>query len=140
MPQAIPHVAHIGIFTNQPQALINFYTKKLGFKIISHSPITKNIIRKIFKVNCDCVLSKLVCGEAALEIFSSHSKIFKKNKEEQSGYNHWSFIVEDKTRFCEKLSQKKVKIIKVARNGYYTYFVRDPDGNRIEIQDYLYKK
>lgn len=140
MQDSANHIAHVGIFTNDPDRLINFYTKKLGFKLVSHSPIEKNIIKKIFKFNRDCLLSKLILGEAALEIFSSCAKIFKKNKEGQTGYNHWSFIVKDKTKFCKKLAQKKVKIITVARNGYFTYFVRDPDGNRIEIQDYLYKR
>ena len=52
------------------------------------------------------------------------------------GYNHFSIEVGNKQRFCERLARESgVKIIKIERSGSYTYFIKDPDGNLIEVRE-----
>jgi len=135
MKNKIQYIPHVGIFTNNLRRLYNFYTKKLGFKQEKNTVIPREIMAKIFGISCDCKLIRLVNNNAKVEMFSSDSAFFKRKLNWQMSYNHSSFIVRDRVKFCENLSRKGLPIIKIKRNSHFTYFIKDPDGNRIEILD-----
>ena len=51
----------------------------------------------------------------------------------QPGFNHFGLWVEDKARFCRRLAAEGVEVIEAPYKDRFVYFIKDPDGNRIEI-------
>ena len=137
MRTKIHSIQHVAIFTNNFKRSFNFYTKKLGLKKEKEKVIPKNIMTKIFGVPHNCKLTLVTNNDARVEIFSCSSDIFKRRLNTSLGYSHWSLIVKDNERFCRNLARRKVPVIKIKRESRFTYFIKDPDGNRIEIQNYL---
>jgi len=43
--------------------------------------------------------------------------------------------VGNREAFVQKMKEKGVAIIEVQRNDHLVYFIKDPDGNLIEIRD-----
>jgi catechol 2,3-dioxygenase-like lactoylglutathione lyase family enzyme len=128
-------IGHVGLFTSHPRRMINFYTNRLGFAKDKESYISGDIMERIFGIACGCRLVRFVKGNARVEIFIPDSLTFKKKINKQIGYNHYSLVVSDKIRFCSSMAARRVGVIKIKRENHTTYFIKDPDGNRIEIQD-----
>jgi len=126
---------HIGIFTNNSKRLINFYTKKLGFKKDKVRILPKPIIKSIFGISYECEFTKLVSGHMMIEIFKPISTHIRRRINNIAGINHWGHCVKDKKEFVKELRQKKINIIEVKSNNHVVYFITDPDGNRIEIRE-----
>ncbi len=126
---------HVGIFTNNPQQLIEFYKEKLGFKIGETKEVPENLIKKIFGIQALCKLTKLKFDKVTIEIISPESLNLKKKPNDISGYNHWGLAVQDKEDFCRELQKKGVEIREYVKNGHPIFFVIDPEGNLIEIYE-----
>ncbi|PIQ89555.1 MAG: hypothetical protein COV72_02725 [Candidatus Omnitrophica bacterium CG11_big_fil_rev_8_21_14_0_20_42_13] len=127
--------AHIGIFSNKPLSLIRFYENIFGFSKEKQSLIPKNIIKKIFGIDCGCLMTVLSKGHIRLEIFSARSIKFKKQIKNFRGLNHWGYFVKDKARFVKYLLKSGVKIRKIKRGSHFVYFASDPEKNLIEIME-----
>jgi len=126
-------IDHIGLWTDNALRLINFYKKKLGFKVISSQRLPGNIVKKIFGFNTSCCFYRLQFEGLKLEIFEPHKKsVFKKTF--TSGIHHFGLVVENREDFITNASKQKIKIVKVKRDGHFVYFIKDPDGNMIEIR------
>jgi catechol 2,3-dioxygenase-like lactoylglutathione lyase family enzyme len=52
-----------------------------------------------------------------------------------SGYNHWALGIADKERFCQELKKKGVAVLELEREDRKIFFVKDPEGNLIEIYE-----
>ena len=126
---------HLGIFTQDPERLIRFYTQKMGFDREKDSLIPRSVIEPIFGIADDCRLIRLALKNLKLELFSPLKASLKKPCNRTAGYNHFGLSTGSRDDFCRKLRRKKVKIIAVKRNSHKVYFVKDPDGNLIEIRD-----
>ncbi len=57
-----------------------------------------------------------------------------------AGYNHWGLDVEDKNSFIRELEKKGVPLLNLEGTGRFIYFVKDPEGNTIEIYEKQAKK
>jgi catechol 2,3-dioxygenase-like lactoylglutathione lyase family enzyme len=137
---------HIGILTNNASKLADFYIHKLGFKKEKQEILPASLAKPIFGISSDCQFIRLASAKIdsarsslrskgiKIEIFQPRSLCFS-DKLMVRGYNHWGFCVNDKKKFCQELKRKKVRIIEAKRNGHSVYFIKDPDGNRIEIRD-----
>ena len=125
---------HIGIFTNNAQRLLMFYVKKMGFQKESEEILPASIMKSIFGIASECRFIKLARDWARIEIFQPLSIRLKKYQHACAGYNHWALTVENRNEFCQYLEKKTVHIIKIKRKDHFVYFVKDPDGNRIEIR------
>jgi catechol 2,3-dioxygenase-like lactoylglutathione lyase family enzyme len=137
---------HIGILTNNANRLADFYIHKLGFKKEKQEILPASLMKPIFGISTDCQFIRLESARinsarsslgskgVKIEIFQPHSLCLN-GKLRVRGYNHWGFCVSDKKKFCQELKRKKVSIIEVKRNGRMVFFIKDPDGNRIEIRD-----
>jgi len=125
---------HIALLTNNPRRLVNFYTKKLKFVKEREAMASKEIIRPIFGFSRDCRLIKLRQNNIVLEIISSTTGPFRSQGYNRIGYSHWAYGVKDKARFCNNLAKKRVPVINVKKDNGVVYFIKDPDGNLIEIQ------
>lgn len=126
---------HIGVFAQDAQKLKRFYVNQLDFKPDAEKEVDAKIINRIFGVNSGCRLIRLKLDKIYLELFSLHDFKLKRPSAQTAGYNHWALTVEDRAAFCAKMKQRRVRVIEVARAGHHTYFLVDPEGNRIEIRD-----
>jgi len=126
---------HLGICTNNPQQLIKFYEEKMGFEKGETRIVPRDLMEHFFKIPDACSLTKLMFGQIILEIISPQSLMLKKRANDVSGYNHWSLGVKKKKEFCQKLKERGVPILEKEREGHIFYFVKDPEGNLIEIYE-----
>ena len=126
---------HIGIITNNYGKLVNFYTQKLEFIIEREEKLSKSVMRSVFGLSSEGEFTRLVSGNAKIEIFHTTTGCLRKRDNRNSGYNHWAMHVGDKKRFLREIERKGVRITQINRNEHSVYFIKDPDGNRIEIKD-----
>ncbi len=126
---------HIGIFTNHYHKMVNFYTQKLGFTKVKEESISKSLIQPIFGVASEGKFTRLVSGDVGIEIFTLVGLRLLKKHDRMLGYNHWAICVTDVKKFLSGLKRKKVKIISIKRNDHFVYFIKDPDGNRMEVKE-----
>ena len=126
---------HIGIFTNNSKRLLSFYIKKLGFRKQKETILPKSIVKSIFGISSDCRFIRLISDNVMIEMFEPLSIRGHRRINNITGYNHWGYCVGDRKKFVQVLKRQKVKIIKVKRNNHLVYFIKDPDGNRIEIRE-----
>lgn len=135
MDKDIKTCDHIGLFTDNPKRLIDFYTNKLGFKKEKEDLISKDIINSIFGITLECRLIRLSAVSIKIEIFSPSLKSGRQHSKRLSGVNHWGLSTGNREMFRKKLIKHKVKIITVERNSHKVYFIKDPQNNLIEIRD-----
>lgn len=128
---------HIGILTNNAERLIKFYKANLGFRLISAENLSPNIVKKLFKINTTCCFYRLKFDDLLLEIFQPHKKFKKISFREYNGIHHFGFRIRNRENFIKRLRAKKVKIITIKRNERKVYFIKDPDGNMIEIREVM---
>jgi catechol 2,3-dioxygenase-like lactoylglutathione lyase family enzyme len=124
---------HIGLFSQNPGILVPFYTKKLGFEHLETKSISEEWMTQIFRTPAACRLIKLRLDSAVVEIFVPESRVLADKIIPSQGYNHWGLGVDNKESFVRKLEKKGVPLIKLEASGRFIYFVRDPEGNLIEI-------
>jgi catechol 2,3-dioxygenase-like lactoylglutathione lyase family enzyme len=126
---------HFGILAKNAEKLKEFYTKSLGFEEGETRLLTAELVHQIFGIPSPCNLTKLNRGSLVLEVFS----LVDLNTEERIpvtvGYNHWGMGVEDKEQFVEDLKQKNVSVMEIDHAGRMIYFIKDPEGNLIEIYE-----
>lgn len=127
---------HIGIFTAHPKRLLNFYLVKLGFKKESESILPRRQAYTLFRIPQDCTMARLIKGDLCVEIFWAQRAIRKSYGAGLTGYNHFGFEISGRDTFCYQLRKKfGIRAIKIKRQDHYTYFLRDPDKNLIEIRE-----
>jgi catechol 2,3-dioxygenase-like lactoylglutathione lyase family enzyme len=133
---------HIGLFTRDPEKVFAFYTEKMGFEQIGTKIVSKDWMTKIFDVPAECRLSKLRLGSAIIEIFvpQNGGEMPTQPSSPVSGYNHWALAVRDKTAFVRELEKKGVPVLRLEGTGRFITFVKDPEGNLIEIYQELEKE
>lgn len=132
---------HIGIFTGHHKRLLDFYLPALGLKKEYQDILPKEVMYPIFGLPYKCHMVKLIGGGIILEIFWLDDYKLKSAGRWMSGYNHFGLEVKDRDRFIKRLKTRfKARIIKVDRGGHFVYFIRDPDGNLIEIKEISLKQ
>jgi catechol 2,3-dioxygenase-like lactoylglutathione lyase family enzyme len=68
-----------------------------------------------------------------IEIISSDKIESFSRPERCAGINHWGMNVRDKDAAIRGFEKKGIPIIKFDARGKWIYFIKDPDGNLIEI-------
>jgi len=126
---------HIGLFSQNPDILVPFYKEKLGFEHKGTRPISKEWMTRIFGLSAECQLIKMCHGSLVLEIFVPQSGELGSKITPSAGYNHWGLGVEDKELFVHELESNGVSVLKLKGTGRFTCFVKDPEGNLIEIYE-----
>jgi catechol 2,3-dioxygenase-like lactoylglutathione lyase family enzyme len=126
---------HIGLFSQNPEILVPFYTEKLGFEHQGSKSISKEWMMRIFGMPAACQLIKLRFGSAVVEIFVPQSERLNDKIVPSQGYNHWGLGVDDKELFVRELESNGVPVLKLEGTGRFIYFVKDPEGNLIEIYE-----
>lgn len=134
---------HVGFFTNNSARLVRFYREELGFTLEKEELLPASIMRPIFGLPHPCRLIKLTASSGRraarpplkVEIFHPVGVRLARRRNGIVGCNHCSFTVGDKKLFLRKLRRRGVPLTEVRRNGHSVFFIKDPDGNRIEIRD-----
>lgn len=126
---------HIGLFSQNPELLVAFYTEKLGFEHHGSKSISKEWMTQIFGMPAACQLIKLRFGSAVVEIFVPESGSLDGRITPTQGYNHWGLGVADKDLFVRELEKKGIPVLKLEGAERFIYFVKDPEGNLIEIYE-----
>jgi catechol 2,3-dioxygenase-like lactoylglutathione lyase family enzyme len=126
---------HVGLFSQNPEILVPFYTEKLGFENVGTKSVSKEWMSRIFGVPAECLLIKLRYGSAVVEIFVPQSRILGDKIAASQGYNHWGLGVEDKDSYVRTLEREGVPVLKLEGSGRFIYFIKDPGGNLIEIYE-----
>ena len=124
---------HLGLFSRNASILIRFYTEKLGFREGESRTVARNLMEDIFGLAEESRMTKLVRDDLTLEIFSLPDVAPASQAECRIGFNHFGLWVEDKEAFCRTAEEHGATVIKSAYRDRFIYFIRDPDGNRIEI-------
>jgi len=124
---------HIGLFTANPEELITFYVEKLGFERGESRQISDDLMSQIFTVPANCQMTKLLFGEITLEVFFPEEFELQVRSNNVRGYNHWGLTVEDKASFCREAEERGAEVAKIAYKDRFIYFIKDPDGNLIEV-------
>ena len=125
---------HIGIFTRNAQRLESFYVTVLGFKREKKDVLPASLMKALFGVNSGCTLTRLASRNVKLELFQPTSVRPGRRLNTAQGYNHWGYHVGDREKLIRKLSRRGVNVIEAKRGDHTVYFLRDPDGNRIELR------
>jgi catechol 2,3-dioxygenase-like lactoylglutathione lyase family enzyme len=126
---------HFGILARNPEKLKEFYVNWLGFEEGETRLLPVDLVEQIFSIPSFCYLTKLKRGSLVLEVFSLTGVNTQERKSVTVGYNHWGMGVEDKQRFVKDLKQKGVPVMEIEHSGRMIYFVKDPEGNLIEIYE-----
>lgn len=112
-----------------------FYTEILGFEHLGVKSISKKWMTQIFGMPAACRLIKLRCGSAVVEIFVPQGGELNDKRSPFLGYNHWGMGVEDKEAYVRRLEKRGVPVLKLRGRGKFIYFIKDPEGNLIEIYE-----
>jgi catechol 2,3-dioxygenase-like lactoylglutathione lyase family enzyme len=126
---------HIGILTNNADALLRFYTEKLDFTKQTEEILSGKVFGEIFGFAVDCRFIRLSASYFIIELFEPIPAKAHPRAKETAGLNHFGYCVKNRCDYVSRLHERGVPVIEVKRNSHTVYFVSDPDGNRIEIRE-----
>lgn len=122
---------HTSVRTRNIERTIEFYTKKLGLKVVNR--------REIAETNSEIAFLKDPEGKGAtLEItFYRDQKNFVQPNYEDRLFDHLAFEVEDVNKTVEDMRNGGITItdepFKLGTTGPLLAFIEDPDGTLIEL-------
>jgi len=132
---------HLGLFTGDIDGLASFYGRAFGFTVEKDDVLPLSLARSIFGIKSACRFVKLTAVDraggtaVALELFQPLDMKLEDRQGTAAGYNHWGLRVGDRAGVARSLRNRGVPVIEVDRKGHSVYFVKDPDGNLIELRD-----
>jgi len=128
-------IHHIGIYTDNPKRLIEFYEHKLGFTHSATKSVGEELMGDVFGISVPCTIDKMKFENVFIEVFSSSSSNFPAQDRKGVRVDHWGMNVKDKDSYVRQIEEKGVPVIKFEGQGKWIFFIRDPDGNLIEIYE-----
>jgi len=122
-------IDHIELVTDQPERAVRFYTEVLGFRVRSRDTVPGAL-----------ELVYLELGGTTIELMRyTEAKPAARPPGEHLGYRMMALEVEDMGRALEELKAKGVEAVwgPKTRPTYARAEIRDPDGNHIELRQWL---
>ena len=126
-------IDHIELLTAQPQRAIDFYTGVLGFRVRSRDRVPQTPMGPL-------ELVYLELGGTTVELMCYPERtVGQKSSEERLGYRMMALEVEDMDRALALLKARGIETSwgPVRRPSYARAEIRDPDGNSIELRQWL---
>jgi glyoxylase I family protein len=126
-------IDHIELLTSQPERAVEFYTGVLGFKVRARDRVPQTPMGPL-----DLVYLEL--GGTTVELMCYPEKTLEKQSaEERLGYRMMALEVEDMDKALAQLKASGVAPSwgPVKRPTYARAEIRDPDGNGIELRQWL---
>jgi catechol 2,3-dioxygenase-like lactoylglutathione lyase family enzyme len=138
--------SHVGLTVSDFNRTVRFYWDVFGCPLVGVADTPADRVRTFFGVDGDAPRCKIgwirVPGGATLEIFE-----FKPQTPpvavpwNRIGLTHFSFNVRNTQKWHDYLVSKGVEIVsrpEQSPRGHWFFFVKDPDGNLIEMIDLRY--
>ena len=126
-------IDHIELLTAQPQRAIDFYTSVLGFRVRSRDRVPQTPMGPL-------ELAYLELGGTTVELMCYPERtVGQRSSEELLGYRMMALEVEDMDRALAVLKARGIEASwgPVRRPSYARAEIRDPDGNSIELRQWL---
>ena len=126
-------IDHIELLTAQPQRAIDFYTGVLGFRVRSRDRVPQTPMGPL-------ELAYLELGGTTVELMCYPERtVGKRTSEEFLGYRMMALEVEDMDRALALLKARGIETSwgPLRRPSYARAEIRDPDGNSIELRQWL---
>lgn len=126
-------IDHVELLTAQPERAVGFYTGVLGFRVRSRDRVPQTPMGPLDLVYLDL-------GGTTVELMSyPEAKIGEKVLGERLGYRMMALEVEDMERALAALKASGIEPSwgPVKRPSYARAEIRDPDGNAIELRQWL---
>jgi catechol 2,3-dioxygenase-like lactoylglutathione lyase family enzyme len=140
--------SHVGITVSDFNAAVRFYAEHFGCPLVGVADTPPDRVRAFFGVNAPDARCKIgwirVPGGGVLEIFAFEPKLPAETTAwHRVGLTHFSFNVRNLQRWHDRLKAQGVTIVTAPERsprGHSFFFVRDFDGNLIELMDlgYMY--
>lgn len=140
--------SHVGITVSDFNAAVRFYADVFGCPLVGVADTPPERVRTFFGVQGEAPSCKIgwirVPGGGVLEIFEFQpQEPHYANRWPQVGLTHFSFNVRHLERWYDYLQSKGVHCVsrpERSPRGHSFFFVRDFDGNLIELMDlgYMY--
>lgn len=137
--------SHVGITVSDFSKFVQYYWDVFGCPLVGVSDAPPERVRAFFGVGVDhpapaCKIGWIrVPGGATLEIFGFEPKLPPEQIPwNRVGQTHFSFNVRNVHRWHDYLQTKGVEIVSTPEQsprGHWFFFVRDLDGNLIELID-----
>ena len=130
-----PVCQHVGIFVDNLERVGRFYSALLGFVQKKEMTLDAKTMQGLFGVRRRARVRYLERYGFGVELICFEKARVRARKKRTAGLDHWTLLVQDKDRFCVQLKKRKVPVIKVARPLGFVYFIKDPEGNLIEVKN-----
>jgi glyoxylase I family protein len=137
--------SHVGITVSDFRRFVQFYADVFGCPLVGVSDAPPERVRSFFGVGHEhdtpsCKIGWIrVPGGATLEIFGFEPKLPPERVAwNRVGQTHFSFEVRNVHKWHDHLKAKGVEIVSTPEQsprGHWFFFVRDFDGNLIEMID-----
>ena len=126
-------IDHIELLSAQPQRAIDFYTGVLGFRVRARDRVPQTPMGPL-----ELVYLELNGTTVELMCYPERT-LAKRGAEELLGYRMMALEVEDMDRALALLKARGVETSwgPVRRPTYARAEIRDPDGNSIELRQWL---
>jgi len=127
---------HVGLWVRDLARSGRFYDRILGFEKQYDYQIPAGLMKTIFDRPVDCRVEVHQREEVMLELFQPDIPVSDDPPESPTtGINHFSLMVDDKTAFCRRAREMGADVLEIPRKDHSIFFLKDPDGIRIEIKD-----
>jgi len=144
----IKSLMHVSFFTDQMEVIRDFYENKLGVKakMVVRYKRYKGRGNPLWSIKAEtdpegiCIIYFEVAPNQFVEFFpkeDGQGEHIKAN--ENLGYSHFSFLVDDIYKAREELTAAGIEIDTDIRKGdseTYQMWIHDPDGNNIEVMQF----
>jgi glyoxylase I family protein len=140
--------SHVGLTVSDFNRAVRFYWEIFGCPLVGVADTSAERVRSFFGVDAPTPSCKIgwirVPGGGVLEIFAFEPKLPPVSIPwNRIGLTHFSLNVRDLPRWYEYLQQKGVECVsrpERSPRGHSFFFVKDFDGNLIELMDlgYMY--
>jgi glyoxylase I family protein len=138
--------SHVGLTVSDFNRAVRFYWEVFGCPLVGVADTPPERVRVFFKVEEDVPRCKIgwirVPGGGVLEIFEFQPRLPPERIAwNRVGLTHFSFNARNLPKWHDYLQSKGVEIVskpEQSPRGHWFFFVRDFDGNLIELMDLGY--
>jgi catechol 2,3-dioxygenase-like lactoylglutathione lyase family enzyme len=121
---------HIAVHSKSKENAIKFYKDLLGFEIAYEFNVQNKIAEKIFEIAEDFKVIMFEQNNLFVEVFVSNNF-----KSEGKSINHFCIEIKNRQEFLSNCRQKNVNVTSIDRGDRITVFIKDYDGNLIEVKE-----
>jgi len=119
---------HIALTVTNHQEITDFYQDILGFQTMRVFELEEQLSEKIFGISTDVAVAVLTRDELSIEVFVSNTPVIQ-------GFGHICLNVDKRVEIIRKAKAMSYKVISIDRGSYDLIFIKDKNGNLIELKE-----